>query len=1128
MGNYVLPGQVQSGEIAFTGNSAPIQLANTATLPSVIAVSGTTLMANSMWYVSDGAEWVPTSPVIHGPTLNGLFHFQDSIISTRGTIGTFVRNSTANNAQTLQSLGVNEPSYVDGKFGTGLTLWEGTTNLVYNSDAETVTTTATVFSDPLTSGTVWTAVSGTFTYSSSGATSSAANAQITAGNSVWKPLLGSDGSTSLPLTAQATVTTPATLTTGNDGSVWLFESTGNEYQAYFNNTTFYLAKHVSGTGTTLTSVAYAVAAATAYTITLELDHLGNLTGKLYLGSGTGGTLEATLTATDTSLTGGFLVGVGGDAGVIATGVVVTAPWATGWTIKYDTAPGGGRVAWGLTPSAINGLYSISGIGYTGAIQSWITQQLAVTASTSYVYSYYANSVNGGTASGSYGYYNWLNSSGTIIGYGALSVIEGTTPTTRYTNILTSPSTAAYFQPEFVINDSGTFTLDALQVEAKSYATPYIQNNSTTATITRAAEAYNLPNTLASSVQGTLAFWIQPQSWSSGDGTTHVVLELFINDNDRFDLVLNDTSTLPFRWEYFNGTTAIHAGTASAEFTKNTWTHVVATWTTDSLALYANGVLVGSYAGVINAKSTDYPVILGYDASNGVNNINAALTELVFFNRVLTSSEIYTLYSAAQPLIDVYTNDSATVTGLPPSATGASNALVITDEHGNVTIANTLLFTTQGGLAHNTQISPTTTVVNTVTGSLFGIAEENVAWNLALDGSGNLGITGYLGTGPTGINISGRPRMVDVGYWLVLGESMGTNGGNALQIMGNNGGIHTGTTTTAGVFTTTNTLDDGSGNAVVAGKLTSVKGVTGTSSWGTDFDIGTYEIIGTTGAPFISWYDNSNNFGAFVAENNNSLFLGLVNRGTAAYGDLNASSFTIGLQVIANGAVYTGSNTNTAIGTNIDITVRNTLDDGAGNMDILGTFTGTTVKANNLLFAGNAQGNASPFSQGAYIGWNYTNGGGETDFMNNHGGGGNGFNFYNGTGSTWTEIMNIYGDGTLATQGTINSIAGTTGGTIYWTQERTGLYKRVMIWLVNYENDTTTSQSFTIPVGFNNFFTWNNQTGNSVLFGVSTTTYSVLGNASVSGYLCSTNTNTVTIVSADNTNIFNGPCVIEGI
>lgn len=246
----------------------------------------------------------------------------------------------------------------------------GSPNLVPNGDFSQYHNTGTVYSDVLTESVNygWTLnASGSFTFGSTGAVSTVNGATMYNGNPNWKPLTASSGGNSLPLTAQATFTEPSTLPSSNAGSVALYENATNYYQAYSNGSTFYLVKNVAGTVTSLASVAQALTASSTYTVTLGIDISGHLTAKLYSGSGTGGTLLQTLTITDTSLGGGFLMQLGGDTGVIITDVVVTAalPDELQLNVVNGTMPAVAIVGVQKTASAVAQALSVvnNGIAY---------------------------------------------------------------------------------------------------------------------------------------------------------------------------------------------------------------------------------------------------------------------------------------------------------------------------------------------------------------------------------------------------------------------------------------------------------------------------------------------------------------------------------------------------------------------------------------------------------------------------------------------------------------------------------------------------------------------------------------------------------------------------------------------
>ncbi|MHB1681582.1 MAG: LamG-like jellyroll fold domain-containing protein [Bacilli bacterium] len=576
-----------------------------------------------------GTSIAGINALTHGGALMALLNFAGNINTSRGVRGQFSRASVANNPYSLVSLPNDAPCYVPGKWGgssQALSVWEGTTNLVYNSDFETVTTTATLFSDPLTSGTAWTVQSGSFTYSASGATSTAGSngsgtSTLAAGNPVWAPLLGSDGSTSLPLTAQATFVEGSTV---GDMLVHLWKDINNRYVGFYELGNFHLYKVVSGTATQLASVAYTAAASTTYTITLELDHLGNLTAKLYSGSGTGGTLLETLTATDTSLSGGFLVGVGGDTGVIVSNASVTGPWANGWTIG-----GSGSVAWALTSAAISGKYSASAVGM-GAAGYATSNSVATTASAVYAFSGYATTTNATAA-----YINANPSGGSQV----VDQLNATSTGTRYTSSFTS-TTTGNSTVQIQMNGTGTAVFDALQVESKAYATPYLRNDSTSATATRAVEQLTIPTTGMSESAGAIVGWFQ-FNVSVFNQANAFPFRALADSNGGYGL-LADGTTLAF-----NAANDAIAYTMPASFVPGMWLHLAVAWNGSTVYGYVNGALVGTTTQGTAAIGSSWDI--GH--LNGGQQVDGAISNLAFLNACPTPAEMYSLYAATEPLID---------------------------------------------------------------------------------------------------------------------------------------------------------------------------------------------------------------------------------------------------------------------------------------------------------------------------------------------------------------------------------------------------------------------------------------------------------------------------------------------
>lgn len=91
--------------------------------------------------------------------------------------------------------------------------------------------------------------------------------------------------------------------------------------------------------------------------------------------------------------------------------------------------------------------------------------------------------------------------------------------------------------------------------------------------------------------------------------------------------------------------------------------------------------------------------------------------------------------------------------------------------------------------------------------------------------------------------------------------------------------------------------------------------------------------------------------------------------------------------------------------------------------------------------------------------------------------------------------------------TVNSLAGTTAGTVYYTQPFAGSgYKKVIVWFDGYEDDTTTGQSFNFPTAFG-------------------TVANIVSNDS--GLTLTTSLTALSITAPDATTVYSGVAVVEG-
>ena len=150
-------------------------------------------------------------------------------------------------------------------------------------------------------------------------------------------------------------------------------------------------------------------------------------------------------------------------------------------------------------------------------------------------------------------------------------------------------------------------------------------------------------------------------------------------------------------------------------------------------------------------------------------------------------------------------------------------------------------------------------------------------------------------------------------------------------------------------------------------------------------------------------DNGAYFMPIIGEQNAAFIIGFANDSSSAYSGLNANAGTMAFQITPDGAVYTGSNQNYAVpvpsGTSHGITIRNTLDDGSGNMTIKGLqgliLDGGSTSNGSISFIAGNQGIAG-LASGAWGGIAQPTKAGEVDFLSS------------GSGTSPLTSLSIYG------------------------------------------------------------------------------------------------------------------------
>ncbi len=299
--------------------------------------------------------------------------------------------------------------------------------------------------------------------------------------------------------------------------------------------------------------------------------------------------------------------------------------------------------------------------------------------------------------------------------------------------------------------------------------------------------------------------------------------------------------------------------------------------------------------------------------------------------------------------------------------------------GDMTLAGSLSAGSYN-LAGGTGISFSgVTITNTGVTSLgagTGISLSGSTGGITVTNSGVTSLQGDTGalslSAGTGIGISGLTITND-GV-----TSLGA--GTGISLSGSTGGI---TVTNSGV---TSLQGDTGGLSLTANNGISISGLgigmSGSYSGNLTINNNGDVQIGQTISNFssiIHWGDNSATYGGGLVENYQGIQFLLANKSGSSYNGLNSNSYTIPFYIGVNGEAYTGNNLQETIGSNNNVSVRNTLDNGSGDMTVAGSLSvnGNITSNNNggyvsayndqvLMFTGGSAVNGNGGSAGISI------------------------------------------------------------------------------------------------------------------------------------------------------------------
>ena len=269
-----------------------------------------------------------------------------------------------------------------------------------------------------------------------------------------------------------------------------------------------------------------------------------------------------------------------------------------------------------------------------------------------------------------------------------------------------------------------------------------------------------------------------------------------------------------------------------------------------------------------------------------------------------------------------------ISGLTITNTGvdslvAGTGISLSATTGSVTVINSGVTSFQGDTG-SISLSAGTGI------SISGLTISNSGVTSLQSETGALSLTAGTGIGISGLTISNDG---------VTSLTAGTG----ISLSGSTGGV---TITNTGITSLT------AGNGIsVSGSTISMSGsysgdftVSGQGNFGDALGLTTSEIgffpysSGTVlgeDMSFLTLWGTVDNVGVWMGENYTSLQIGLFNRTSSTQGALSGNSWMMNLGINQNGEVYTFVPTNYAIGdaNSVNSSIRNTLDDGSGNMTV---------------------------------------------------------------------------------------------------------------------------------------------------------------------------------------------------
>lgn len=192
--------------------------------------------------------------------------------------------------------------------------------------------------------------------------------------------------------------------------------------------------------------------------------------------------------------------------------------------------------------------------------------------------------------------------------------------------------------------TATFYVDALQVEAKSYATAYCDGSlggghswsgsahASSSSRGAASLRYNSEG-IVNRREGTFMCWFNPSTNSIWEMLFSVGSATWVRAHAGvFQLKFGGTETMG----------------GSATYSADTWTHVAFTWENDTINFYVNGALSRT-ASPATWGAMSSSLTIGYYGPDNNQRSSGLIDDVVFLNRAATADEVRAVYESNAPV-----------------------------------------------------------------------------------------------------------------------------------------------------------------------------------------------------------------------------------------------------------------------------------------------------------------------------------------------------------------------------------------------------------------------------------------------------------------------------------------------